>query len=119
MPSIAGKISKFTKCEIDYLFQHARSVFKDQSCTILMAPRQKEFGRILIITSRKVGNAPQRNLIRRRIKSIVYEEKLFNCNVDCAVIVYKKAITLSFEELKIIIISAYKKGGKNNESSLF
>ena len=63
MPSIVKKISKFTKREIDYLFCHARRVVKNQFCTILVAPRQNtEFGRVLIIASRKVGNAPERNL---------------------------------------------------------
>ena len=74
MPSIAKKISKFTQREIDYLFQHARRVIKTKECTILLALRQGTFGRVLIVASLKVGNAPQRNLLRRRLKSIVYEE---------------------------------------------
>src|SRR5437763_12894396 len=101
MPSIVKKISKFTKSEIDYLFSHARRIVKTQTCTILVAPRQKEdFGRVLIVTSRKVGNAPERNLIRRRIKSIFYEEKLFARKFDCVVIAYKKMVVLSFDQLK-------------------
>lgn len=114
MPSIVRKISKFTKREIDYLFQHARRIIRDQTCTILVAPRQKEdFGRVLIIASRKVGNAPERNLIRRRIKSIFYEEKLFALNFDCVVIVYKKMVTLPFDQLKSLFLSAYQKATPN------
>jgi ribonuclease P protein component len=109
MSGVAKKISKFTKREIDHLFQHARRIFRSQECTILVAPRQAEFGRVLIITSRKVGNAPQRNLIRRRIKSIFYEEKLYNRNFDCAMIMQKKAVDLSFDGLKNIILGAYGK----------
>ncbi|HEX4068899.1 MAG TPA: ribonuclease P protein component [Candidatus Babeliales bacterium] len=110
MPGIVGKISKFTKKEIDYLFEHARRVVRNQFCTILVAPRQKEdFGRVLIVVSRAVGNAPERNLIRRRIKSIFYEEKLFTHNVDCVVIAYKKMVSLSFEQLKDMLVSAYQK----------
>ncbi len=118
MPSVVKKISKFTKREIDYLFCHARRIAKSQVCTILVAPRQNtEFGRVLIIASRKVGNAPERNLIRRRIKSIFYEEKLFALNFDCVVIVYKNMVSLSFDQLKTLLVSAYQKIA--NESSVF
>jgi ribonuclease P protein component len=109
MPGIVGKISKFTKKEIEYLFEHARRVVRNQFCTVLVAPRQKEdFGRVLIVVSRAVGNAPERNLIRRRVKSIFYEEKLFTQNFDCVVIAHKKMVSLSFEQLKNILISAYQ-----------
>jgi len=110
MSSIVRKISKFTKGEIDRLFDSARRVIRNQFCTILIAPRQKEFGRVLIIASRKVGNAPERNLVRRRIKSIFYEEKLFDRTFDCVVIVYKKAVSLPFEQLKELLLTAYQKG---------
>jgi ribonuclease P protein component len=118
MPSIVRKISKFTKREIDHLFQHARRVIRNQFCTVLIAPRQKEFGRVLIIASRKVGNAPERNVVRRRIKAIFYEEKLFDLNFDCVVIVYKKAVTLPFEQLKDLLLTAYHKGRQANEDSI-
>ena len=118
MPSIVNKISKFTTREIDYLFGHARRVIKQQSCTILLAPRQKEYGRVLIIASRKVGNAPERNRVRRRIKSIFYEEKLFDRSFDCVVIVYKKAVLLPFEQLKDLLLTAFQKGCQSNEDSI-
>jgi len=106
---VAKKISKFTKREIDYLFQHARRVFRNGACTILVAPRQQDFGRVLIVASRKVGNAPERNLIRRRIKSIFYEEKLFERNYDCVFIAQKKLTELPFDELKNLVMGVYSK----------
>jgi len=118
MPSIVGKISKFTKREIEYLFSHARRIVRGQACTVLMSPRQGEFGRVLIIASRKVGNAPERNLVRRRIKSIFYEEKLFQQGFDFVVIVYKKAVTLPFEQLKDLLLAAYRKGSNATEDSI-
>lgn len=118
MPSIVNKLSKFTKREIDCLFNNARSVIKSQFCTILLAPAQKDFGRVLIITSRKVGNAPERNVLRRRIKSIFYEEKLFDRSCDCAVIVYRKAVFLSFEQLKDLLLTAFQKGCTKNENPI-
>ncbi len=109
MSGIVGKISKFTKREIDYLFSNARRVVRNQFCTVLVALRQKEdFGRVLIVVSRAVGNAPERNLIRRRVKSIFYEEKLFEHNFDCVVIAHKKMTTLSFEQIKKMLLAAYE-----------
>jgi ribonuclease P protein component len=114
MPGIAKKISKFTKREIDYLFQHARRVLRNDACTILLAPRQCDFGKVLIVASRKVGNAPQRNLIRRRIKSIFYEEKLFEFGFDCVIIAYKPMVDLSFDQFKSFILGAYQKVAQSN-----
>lgn len=116
MPGIAGKISKFTKREIEYLFRHARRVVRNQFCTILVAPRQnQDFGRVLIVVSRQVGSAPERNLIRRRIKAIFYEEQLFTFDVDCVVIAYKRMVTLTFDQLKALLLSVYK---QLNESQI-
>lgn len=118
MSGIVGKISKFTKREIDNLFCNARRVVRNQFCTILVAPRQKkEFGRVLVVVSRAVGNAPERNLIRRRIKAIFYEEKLFTYDFDCVVIAQKKMVSLSFDQIKKIIVSAYQKLLQKYENS--
>src|SRR5690348_11130434 len=105
MSRIFKKISKFTKREIDYLFKNARRALRSEICTILFAPKQGDFGRILIVASAKVGNAPERNLIRRRLKSIFYEEKLYDHKVDCVIILQKKATNLSFSEVKDLILS--------------
>lgn len=68
-----------------------------------------DFGRILVITSRKIGSAPKRNKIRRRLKSIFYENKLFALDYDCIVIVRQgSAINLEFYELKEILNSVFK-----------
>ncbi|HLJ30979.1 MAG TPA: ribonuclease P protein component, partial [Candidatus Babeliales bacterium] len=84
-----------------------RRIVRNQFCTILVAPRQNpEYARILIVLARAVGNAPERNLLRRRIKAIFYEEKLFAGNVDYVVIVYKKMVTLPFDQLRILLVSA-------------
>lgn len=117
MPSVAGKITKFTKREIESLFQQARRVLRHSGCLILLAARQKDFGRILIVTSRKVGNAPERNKLRRRIKSIFYEEKLFEYPFDGVIILYKKAVGFDFDQLKDLLTHVYKKEAASNENA--
>ena len=107
MSSIFKKMSKFTKREIEALFKNARRVLKHQACTILLAPRCADFARILIVASRKVGNAPERNLVRRRIKAIFYEEKLFEAAFDCIIILSHKSVDVPFDQLKNLLLTAY------------
>ena len=108
MPRIARLISTFKKDEVNHIFKSPDKKIKTEWFDILLAPKNQEFGRILVITSRKIGNSPKRNQLRRRLKSIFYEHKLFNLTFDCIVIAKKDAINLSFEELKNILISALK-----------
>lgn len=107
MSRIAGKLSSFTKKEIDTIFATVQYRIKYPTLDILLSPRQKDFGRLLLIVSRKVGNAPERNKIRRRLKSIFYEEKFYQEPYDCIIIAKKKATTLSFDTLKKLLYDAY------------
>ncbi len=102
---IARSITRFTRSEIDYAFAHAKRILKSPPFDILSAPRQKEYGRILIIASKKVGSAPERNKIRRQLKSIFYEEKLYQKESDYIFIVRKNAVDLSFQDIKQRVLS--------------
>lgn len=106
MKDVAKHLSKFQKKEIDQLFNKAKASYKSKELVILTAPSLLSFGRILLITSRKVGDAPTRNLLRRRSKAIFYENKLFEHKKDCVIIFKKPASLLSFEALKTIIIKS-------------
>lgn len=105
---IARKISIFSTSDIAALFKAARVKIKERGVEIRLAPARINYARILSIISKKVGNAPTRNLIRRRLKSIFYEEALFEKGYDCIVITNKDAATLSFAELKDIVLKAWK-----------
>ena len=76
---------------------------------MLCAPKTKEFGRILIIANRKVGKAVQRNKIRRQLKSIFYERKLYDQGYDCIVIVKKEAVGLPFEVLEELLCTVLER----------
>lgn len=103
MLKISKEISNFHPKEIARLFRKAKRVLRHPGLDILCAPTKYDFGRILVVTSRKVGKATKRNLIRRRIKALFYEEKLYESRLDCIVIIKKEGITLSFNELKGIL----------------
>jgi ribonuclease P protein component len=96
-------ISKFSATEIDTLFNTAKAAYKNKELVILTAPSSFSFGRVLIITSKKVGNAPERNLIRRQLKSIFYQNKLFEKQRDCIIITRSEIKQLSFQQLESII----------------
>jgi len=102
-------MSSFKKSEIRMLFKTARNVYHQNGLVIKQAPKTGDLGRILIVTPRKAGNAPQRNLIRRRIKNIFYLEKLFNNAQDWIILVSSDATLLSFDALKKIILSLQEK----------
>jgi len=106
MPLIARQISTFSEKEVTRLFKKAKRVFKAHTMDILCAPAKHDFGRILVITSGKIGKAHKRNLIRRRLKSIFYEEKLYKNRLDCIVIVKKEGLNLDFKQLKEILYGA-------------
>lgn len=105
MPQTAKSLSNFKKKEIDEIFASFRTRLKNSGLEIILAPKKLEFARILVITPRATANSPKRNQIRRRLKAIFYEEKLFNLPNDCIVIVRRQAINLDFVILKKILVS--------------
>ena len=109
-------LSRFTKKEMDAVFQAAFSIHKDEFITILASrPSIKEYGRALFITPKKIGNAPQRNKIRRRIKSIIRENNLYEQKQDVVFIIKSLSSNPSFEKIKKIVLHAYE-NKKNNHN---
>ena len=113
MPVIAKELSRFTQQEIKTILKKARRVYKGTGLDILLHPTTKPFGRILVITSAKVGSAPERNRIRRRLKDIFYKQQLNDRNLDSIVIIKKPGIALGYDELKQLLLDAFKKFEKN------
>ena len=104
-------ISRFSPKEVSQVFEKARRVLRHPGFTLLVAPKTQPLARILIVTSRKVGNAPARNKIRRRLRAIFYEAQFPEKNFDCVVIVKAAGTQLSFDVLKELIVTALN----NNE----
>ncbi|MBI2353049.1 ribonuclease P protein component [Candidatus Dependentiae bacterium] len=98
------KISKFSKKELDTFFKKAKCLYKNQALTFLIHPKMAQFGRILISIPKKYGNAPERNLIKRRLKSLFIEEKWYEKPYDFAFMVKPQAKDLSFAQLKEIML---------------
>ena len=102
-------LSSFKKDEIIKIFKTAKVYYNNRGLLIKLAPKQLDFGRILVVTPKKSGNAPQRNLIRRRFKSIFLEDKLYELSYDWVIITSKEALSLSFETLRTIMQEVLEK----------
>ncbi len=98
-----------TRQEIAQLFIKARRVVRHPGLDILMAPATSSLGRIVVVTSRKVGNAPERNKVRRRLKAIFYEQQLAKHGFDCIVIIKVGGVDLPFQALQELLIDAFSK----------
>jgi ribonuclease P protein component len=103
--SYARSITKFSRKEITKIFSAASVLGKNRMFVLCAAPRSKEYGRILIITARHVGTAPERNLLRRWVKAIFYEEKIYQHHWDIIITFRKPAATLSFQKFKSYFFS--------------
>lgn len=111
--SLFKSISSFTKEDSKALLKAARIKIIASGLTIKIAPKKESLGRILIVIPKKTGNAPQRNLLRRRLKTIFFEEKLYNEPFDCIVFATEQAVEVPFSHLKKLIITAL--GHENNQ----
>lgn len=105
MPRIARQMTLWSRKEIEILFKQAKRVYKNSGLDILVTPRSHhDYARLLIIIPKRVGNAPQRNLLRRRIKAIFFENKLFSGNFDWLFIVKPSLSLVSFATLQELIL---------------
>lgn len=105
MSRLMRRLTIWPKLEIDRLFKQARRVYRGEGLDIAVAPKSAEYARLLIIIPKKVGSAPERNRIRRRIKAIFYEHQLYHQSRDYIFFIKPPAVALDFEQLKSIILN--------------
>jgi len=98
-----------TQTDIKKLFNKARRILKHPGLDLLVAPASEAETRLIIITPGRIGNAVERNTVRRRIKAIFHEEKLEAKGLDSVIIVKKPGVDLSHAILKELILNALQK----------
>ena len=95
----------FSKKEIDTAFKEVHPAGSILGLKLLQTPpSEKPHGKLLIIIPRAVGTAVVRNKIRRQIKAVFYEERLYEKLVTSIVLIYKQATKIGFEELKKFLV---------------
>lgn len=107
MPRLARLITAFTKQEIDTIFKSVTKQVKKAGLDIRLAPTTAHLSRVLIIIPKKFGTAPQRNRLRRQIKAIFYEEKLYTKPYNLIIIASSQAQMLPFAVLKQVLLDSY------------
>lgn len=96
----------FHSQEAALFFRRARRILRHPAFDILLAQRTDSVPKLVVVTSRRVGNAPERNRIRRRIKAIFYELQPLSPEYDCALIIKKPGTLLTFDQLVTLITSS-------------
>lgn len=92
---------RFSESEISFLKSGCICIAKRPGLKLFVGPQEPRpgHGKILILIPKKTGNACTRNLLRRRIKNIFYQEKLWTSGIVFLLIVYKEAVDIPFSEL--------------------
>jgi ribonuclease P protein component len=95
---------RFEQKDIRSTFKNAQLKNKIFGLKLLQASTKNNFGKMLIITPRKMGNACKRNKIRRQVKNIFFQEKLYEKPYNSILLVYKEATKLNFDQIKAFLI---------------
>lgn len=101
------KRSPLSTTELRILLTKARLLHRQPELDIRYRKTSRPSGRLLVITPRRIGTAPKRNLIRRRLKALFYEERLFEHGYDVVIYCRKGSTDLSFQQLKEIILNHF------------
>ena len=101
-----------SKKQIDLLFKSIRLKIKKEGLQILVSPQMLPQAQLLIVTSRRIGNAPTRNLIKRRIKAIYHEQKIAQAQLDLIFITHPVITTIPFARLSHLIQEAIQEAHK-------
>lgn len=105
MSTIAGSLSRLSKAEITLLYRKAKRALRHPGLDILLAPKAQEVGKIIVVTPARIGPAPARNKVRRRLKAIFYEQELYAKPFDCMIIVKKDGLDIPFEMLQQMLVT--------------
>lgn len=113
-----SSLFSFSREDVNQAFKKARLHYKKDGLKFLQVPINNELvpvphaahhGKMLIVIPKKFGKAHDRNKIRRQIKSIFYQEKLFLVPTESILLVYNSASRYSFSELQGILIEAFRR----------
>jgi len=108
-----SSLFSFSQKEIKQAFNKAKFKNKINGLKLLQLSSEEldekpSLGKILIVIPGKTGNAIKRNKIRRQIKAIFYEEKLFEKPLISILLVYKPALKLNFEQVKEFLVKSFE-----------
>jgi ribonuclease P protein component len=95
---------KLSKSDITALFKKGKRLRQPPYFDLIYTKALDGTGHLIIVTSRLIGPAPERNKIRRRMKAIFHEHSILDQGMDYIFIIKKEALELSFDELKKLVL---------------
>lgn len=100
----------FAKSEVDAAFTASGPIGYVTGIKLIgcPAPEGQAYGKLLIITPRASGKAHDRNLMRRRMKAIFYQEKLYETPRIWIALCNKRSQGLAFEKLQAFMLKYMK-----------
>lgn len=104
--SLFTQLFRLRKKHIDLSFSQAKHHASIRGIKILHAPALPDtpHASFLIVPTRRCKGIAARNKLRRRIKSIIYEEQLYQQDGTFLILLYEQAKALSFDELKSFFV---------------
>ena len=109
------EISNLTKKEIGLAYQNAKLTKQITGLKLIQAPlsifKDSVFthGKLLFVIPKRSGKAHKRNKIRRQLKAVFFEEKLYEKPFVSILIVYKEAMEFDFDKIKNFLTSSFDK----------
>lgn len=97
-------LTRWKKNEAAAIIRRSHLTLKTPVLDIRIAPKTKDVARILAVTSRKAGNAPERNLFRRHMRSLFHELNLYQGAYDWIIFAKPGISHVSFAELRDIVL---------------
>lgn len=101
------KLFCFSSVQVDMLFKAIDRKYYGCGIKLLHANPSSDAhieGKLLVITPRRAGKAHVRNLIRRRIKNIFYQQALYKSPGVWIALVGHQAAQASFAELQDFLV---------------
>jgi ribonuclease P protein component len=111
MVSLGRQISLWKKDERLKALAQARPILRRPEFDVRVLPKQDTIARIIVITPKKVGSSPYRNLFKRRARSIFYQEKLFESVNDWVIYFRPPKAILDYKPLHAALLELFKKHG--------
>jgi len=102
----------FNQKEVKRAFSHAKKKASIPGLKLLKSIAEGKYGKLLIVIPKKAGNAYERNKLKRQIKAIFYQEKLYEKATLHIIIVYKDAQELGFDGIKSFLVQKITQGEK-------
>lgn len=111
MVSLGRHISLWKDDERLVALKQARPIFRSPSFDVRVLPKQDTIARIIVVTPKKTGSAPYRNLLKRRARSIFYQDKLYESANDWVIFFRPSKSILDYKTLHETLLELFKKHG--------